>query len=75
MLGEANGYGNQGRMKRRLVDDAEREWGNQKNSGRWRQAPEGSTVQLLEEGVTGMGQRRVAGIWKEDEVSAGEAGR
>ena len=73
--GGGNGYPNQGRMKQGLVDDAEREWGNQMNCGRWRQAPEGSTVRLLEERVTGMGQRKVAGIWKEDEVSAGEAGR
>ena len=62
-------------MKRRLVDDEERECGSQKDRGRWRQAPEGSTAWLLEEGVSGMGQRKVAGIWKEDEVSAGEAGR
>ena len=57
-----DGYWNQGRMVRRLVDDAEREWGNRRNCGRWRQAPEGSTARLLEEGVLGMGQRRVAGI-------------
>ena len=60
--GGGNGHRNQRRMERRLVDDAEREWGNRMNCGRWRQAPEGSTARLLEEGVLGMGQRRVAGI-------------
>ena len=74
MLGEANGYGNQGRMKRRLVDDAEREWGSQKDRGRWRQAPEGSTAWLLEEGVSGMGQRKVAGIWKRMKSQRGKLG-
>ena len=61
-------------MKRRLVDDAEREWGSQKDRGRWRQAPEGSTAWLLEEGVSGMGQRKVAGIWKRMKSQRGKLG-
>ena len=53
LLGEANGYGNQGRMKRRLVDDAERECGNQRiaeGGGRHRKgALHGSWMRVCQE--------------------------
>ena len=45
-----------------------------KDRGRWRQAPEGSTTRLPEEGVIGMGQRRVAGIWKRMKSQRGKLG-
>ena len=69
-----DGYWNQGRMVRRLEDDAEREWGSQMESGRMEAdtgrehctAPGGGCVR---NGVV-KGRRNL-----EKEVSAGEAGR
>ena len=73
--GGGNGYRNQGRMERRLMDDAEREWGNRMELWKVEAGTRREHGTAPRRGCDRNGAEKGRRNLEEDEVSAGEAGR